>query len=130
MLIAPLCLAHSTVSAYREPEEVFSELWLENSMTGEIAQLGNLTVFRFVSSLPQPFVETYLTARYGPARNEKWIIWGHDIYGVDSGRTKEYCQKMSTDLGVTCILPDFFRGPHSWVDPTPVWDGQLSMYLR
>ena len=72
----------------------------------------------------------FLIPRYGPATNEKWIIWGHDIYGVDSGRTKEYCEKMNTDLGVTCILPDFFRGAEGKPDPIPVWDGELSENLR
>ena len=80
--------------------------------------------------------------RYGPALNDKWILWAHDIFGVDSGRTKEYCNKMwtgehcelwrviqflykcATDLGVTCILPDFFRG-ESWPRPAPTWESQL-----
>ena len=79
--------------------------------------------------------------RYGPALNDKWILWAHDIFGVDSGRTKEYCNKMWTgavqwpgviqflykraaDLGVTCILPDFFRG-ESWPRPAPTWESQL-----
>eukprot|EP00091_Calanus_sinicus_P018636 TRINITY_DN4321_c0_g1_i3.p1 TRINITY_DN4321_c0_g1~~TRINITY_DN4321_c0_g1_i3.p1 ORF type:complete len:178 (-),score=38.31 TRINITY_DN4321_c0_g1_i3:74-607(-) len=34
---------------------------------------------------------------------------------------------MNTDLGVTCILPDFFRGAEGKPDPIPVWDGQLSL---
>jgi len=110
LLIFPLCFAHSGGKAYREPEDAFSELWLDNSVPGEVDQLGDLTVFR-----------------YGPATNEKWIIWGHDIYGVDSGRTKEYCEKMNTDLGVTCILPDFFRGAEGKPDPIPVWEGGLSV---
>ena len=69
--------------------------------------------------------------RFGPPTNDKWIIWGHDIYGVDSGRTKEYCSKMNTDLGVTCILPDFFKGSGGWDGdfthfPTiPTWKDQL-----
>ena len=33
---------------------------------------------------------------------------------------------MNTDLGVTCILPDFFRGAEGRPDPVPVWEGQLS----
>eukprot|EP00091_Calanus_sinicus_P018638 TRINITY_DN4321_c0_g1_i8.p1 TRINITY_DN4321_c0_g1~~TRINITY_DN4321_c0_g1_i8.p1 ORF type:complete len:256 (-),score=50.93 TRINITY_DN4321_c0_g1_i8:74-841(-) len=108
IFILPLCLAH--LSAYQEPEEAFSELWLNHTVPGEVDQLGDLTVFR-----------------YGPSTNDKWVIWGHDIYGVDSGRTKEYCEKMNTDLGVTCILPDFFRGAEGKPDPIPVWDGQLSL---
>merc|ERR1712107_901117 len=77
--------------------------------------------------------------RYGPASNAKWILWGHDIFGVLSGRTMEYCAKMNEDLGVTCILPDFFRGADPWVpgDPVPStwaqmgidWEEKLVPYL-
>ena len=43
--------------------------------------------------------------RYGPSLSGKWVVWGHDIYGPDSGRTKEYCQRISQELDLTCILP-------------------------
>ena len=66
--------------------------------------------------------------RFGPELNDKWILWAHDIYGPESGRTKEYCNKMWTDLGVTCILPDFFRGT-VWPVPSPTWEGQLRWAL-
>jgi len=95
---------------YEEPREAFGVLKENITNPGEIDQLGDLTVFRF-----------------GPPTNDKWIIWGHDIYGVDSGRTKEYCEKMNQDLGVTCILPDFFRGVDGRPDPVPTWEGQLSL---
>ena len=54
-------------------------------------------------------------------------MWGHDIFGPDSGRTKEYCQAMSEELGLTCIIPDFFRGA-GWpdIDPLPTWQDSLS----
>ena len=32
-----------------------------------------------------PPVDEYLKFRYGPASNSKWLLWGHDIYGVLSG---------------------------------------------
>ena len=38
------------------------------------------------------------------------------------GRTMEYCLKMNQELGVTCILPDFFRGVDGRPDPVPAWD--------
>ena len=43
--------------------------------------------------------------RYGPSLSGKWVLWAHDIFGPDSGRTKEYCEKISQELGLTCILP-------------------------
>jgi len=108
-LVLPIFLAISVSGEYQEPEGAYSVLWVNNSSPGEVDQLGDLTVYRF-----------------GPATNDKWVIWGHDIYGVDSGRTKEYCEKMNMDLGVTCILPDFFRGV-SHPDPLPTWNGQLGL---
>merc|ERR550539_2238281 len=91
------CLASTPGGSYQEPGGAFPALAATRSEPGEVDQLGDLTVFRF-----------------GPSTNDKWIIWGHDIYGVDSGRTKEYCEKMNTELGVTCILPDFFKGAGGW----------------
>lgn len=35
-----------------------------------------------------------------------------------------YKCKSAADLGVTCILPDFFRG-ESWPSPAPTWESQL-----
>jgi len=87
-----------------DPENAFPAL--ESSWSGqeEIDVLGDLTIYRF-----------------GPGLNDKWILWAHDIYGPDSGRTKEYCNKMYTDFGITCILPDFFRGV-SKPTPPPSWE--------
>ena len=62
--------------------------------------------------------------RFGPEANDRWVLFAHDVYGPNSGRTKEYCQKISDDLGVTCIIPDFFRGA-SWPIPSPYWDNEL-----
>jgi len=89
----------------REPKAAFGELWVNKTNPGDTDQLGDLTVHR-----------------YGPASNSKWLLWGHDIYGVLSGRTMEYCAKMNQDLGLTCILPDFFRGVDGRPDPVPSWD--------
>ena len=37
------------------------------------------------------------------------IVWNYDIYGFDSGRTREYCD-LFADNGFLVILPDYFRG--------------------
>jgi len=98
-------LAEAQSLGYREPKAAYGQLWLNKTDPGEIDQLEDLTVHR-----------------YGPASNSKWLLWGHDIYGVLSGRTMEYCAKMNQDLGLTCVLPDFFRGVDGRPDPVPSWD--------
>lgn len=105
-----------------QPKGGWGPLWLNDTNPGEIDMLGDLPVHR-----------------YGPASNAKWVLWGHDIFGVLSGRTMEYCAKMNEDLGVTCILPDFFRGADPWIpgDPVPStwaqmgidWEEKLVPYL-
>ena len=47
---------------------------------------------------------------------------GTSIQSSNPGRTMEYCLKMNQELGVTCILPDFFRGVDGRPDPVPAWD--------
>merc|ERR550519_2874427 len=111
LLLAGSAVCNTNISGeYSEPKEAFPAAPVNASTPGDADQLGDLTVFRF-----------------GPPTNDKWIIWAHDIYGVDSGRTKEYCEKMNLYLGVTCILPDFFRGVDGRPDPVPTWEGQLSL---
>ena len=48
LFILPSCLGHPTDSEYKEPGDAFSELWLNNTDPGEVDQLGDLTVFRFL----------------------------------------------------------------------------------
>ena len=71
--------------------------------------------------------DLFQSSRYGPRNNANWLLFAHDIYGPDSGRTKQYCEKMATDLGVTCIIPDFFRGLVR-PDPRPNWEDTYSEY--
>lgn len=49
-------------------------------------------------------------SRFGPSSNTKWLIFGHDIYGVDSGRTKEVCATINEELGVRAHSFSFCLG--------------------
>merc|ERR1711936_76782 len=106
----------SAGSEYSDPVGAFP--FLPSNFTSsqeEVDQVGDLTIFR-----------------YGPSLSARWLGWGHDIFGPDSGRTKEDCQDISQELGLTCILPDFFRGL-SWPDelPTPPsWEGNEAGSIR
>ena len=37
------------------------------------------------------------------------LIWNYDIYGFNSGRTREYCD-LFAENGFLVLLPDYFRG--------------------
>ena len=69
--------------------------------------------------------------RYGPAQNSRWVVWGHDIFGPESGRAREYCALLASTLNLTCIIPDFFRGnipdfiPVPGGNPIPTWADTL-----
>ena len=45
----------------------------------------------------------------------KCIIWNYDIFGFDSGRTRETAD-LFAEAGYLVIIPDFFRG--TWKDPS------------
>jgi len=45
----------------------------------------------------------------------KCIIWNYDIFGFDSGRTRQTAD-LFAEAGYLVIIPDFYRG--TWRDPT------------
>jgi len=45
----------------------------------------------------------------------KCIIWNYDIFGFDSGRTRQTAD-LFAEAGYLVIMPDFYRG--TWRDPT------------
>jgi len=51
---------------------------------------------------------------YVVGSGSKAIIWNYDIFGFDSGRTKQLCDIVA-DAGYLVLLPDWFRG--TWQDP-------------
>jgi len=44
----------------------------------------------------------------GQAKNGKCIIWNYDIFGLEGGRTRMFCDIVA-DEGYLVILPDFYR---------------------
>jgi len=44
----------------------------------------------------------------------KAIIWNYDIFGFDSGRTRQFAD-MFSENGFLVIIPDYFRG--TWLNP-------------
>jgi len=45
----------------------------------------------------------------------KCVIWNYDIFGFDSGRTRQTAD-LFAEAGYMVIIPDFYRG--TWRDPT------------
>jgi len=46
---------------------------------------------------------------YTVGRGSKCIIWNHDSYGFDSGRSRQFCDLFAAE-GYFVIMPDYFRG--------------------
>ena len=42
-------------------------------------------------------------------KGSKAIIWNYDIYGFDSGLTRQFCDRFARE-GFLVILPDYLRG--------------------
>lgn len=58
---------------------------------------------------------------------EKFVVWGHDIFGWKSGRTQELVDRLAADTEYTVILPNLFRGK-SWPPPEVFdWDGEIKV---
>lgn len=55
-------------------------------------------------------LKIYVTGAATADRGSAGLIVAHDIFGPDSGRTKEICDYLSVKLKVLVILPDFFHG--------------------
>jgi len=52
---------------------------------------------------------------YVVGTGNKCIIWNYDIFGFDSGRTRQTAD-LFAEAGYLVIIPDFYRG--TWKDPT------------
>ena len=52
---------------------------------------------------------------YHVGSGPKCIIWNYDIFGFDSGRTRQTAD-LFAEAGYLVVIPDFFRG--TWRSPT------------
>ena len=84
--IALFCL-FATCHAYSEPEEAFGPLAQDNSQqdAGELVVVDDLTL--------------YVVRPTGAEYTNKAVVWGHDIFGWESGRTKEMVDQIAADTG-------------------------------
>merc|ERR1711953_375240 len=51
---------------------------------------------------------------YSVGQGPKCIIWNYDIFGFDSGRSRQMCDLVA-DAGYLVIMPDYYRG--TWCNP-------------
>jgi dienelactone hydrolase len=69
----------------------------------------------------------YVTGTDAAPRGSPGLIVAHDIFGPDSGRTKEICDVLARRLRVLVILPDFFHGdpffPEAYGESMHSWSG-------
>jgi len=66
--------------------------------TGEVVNLGDLPL-------------------YLAQNGTRCIVWNYDVFGFDSGRSRQLCDYFSSQ-GFTVMMPDYYRGD-LWVPGTP-----------
>jgi dienelactone hydrolase len=57
------------------------------------------------------------------------VVWGHDIFGWDSGRTKELVDRLAAETEYMVVLPDLFRGVIAPEAPSYEWETVLQVRL-
>ena len=88
---------------------------------GEVVDLGGLDI-------------------YVVGNGRKCIIWNYDIYGFDSGRSRQLCDEFAAE-GFTVIMPDYYRGTSYgtagwttaedkavWSNLRQDWEGKIHPY--
>lgn len=62
---------------------------------------------------------------YRVGQGDKCIVWNYDIFGLDSGRTKEMADLFS-DNGYMVLVPDYYRGEFR----DPAVDQDIGPFLK
>ncbi len=70
-------------------------------------------------------LQVYVALPGVPGSGEKAVVWGHDIFGPNSGRTYELVDQLAADTEYTVLLPDFYRGAVNPPLEDFTWDAQL-----
>ena len=85
-VFAFLCLL-GACHAFSEPEGAFGKLAADQSRqdAGELVVVDDLTL--------------YVVRPTGAQYNNKAVVWGHDIFGWESGRTKAMVDQIAADTG-------------------------------
>ena len=55
------------------------------------------------------------------------VIWAHDIFGWESGRTKELVDRLAGDTEYLVVLPDLFRGQVFPPSASYEWETELQV---
>ena len=63
---------------------------------------------------------------YHVGQGPKCIIWNYDIFGFDSGRTRQLCDLFAKE-GYLVVMPDFYRG--TMCDPSTAPEGELPKFI-
>lgn len=113
-MMAILVLMASPATSLREPDGAFSRMSDDTYVPrGEVDVIGG--------DLP-----IYI-ARSGLPNVGKMVVWGHDIFGWKSGRTKELVDRLAEETELNVILPDLFRGLERPPAETYQWDTSLQV---
>ena len=99
------------------PEEAFGRLEPEpRQAAGEIIVIDDLQLY-----VVQPGIQ---------GDGTKAIVWAHDIYGWNSGRTQAMVDQIAAETEYLVVLPDLFRG-EEWPEPeTYRWETELQVCIQ
>ncbi len=98
------------------PPNAFGQLETDYSPRGFFVQLDDLEVY-----VAQPGVA---------GSGQKAVVWAHDIFGPNSGRTYELVDQLAADTEYTVLLPDFYRGQVNPPLEDFLWDNQLRVNYK
>ena len=85
------------------PPNSWPELATDYKSVGNVTKIGDLDIY-YVGQGP------------------KCIIWNYDIFGFDSGRTRQLCDLFAKE-GFLVVMPDFYRGV--MCDPATAAEGTV-----
>lgn len=89
------------------PPNSWPELATDYKSVGNVTKVGDLEI-------------------YYVGKGPKCIIWNYDIFGFDSGRTRQLCDLFAKE-GFLVVMPDFYRGV--MCDPATAAEGTVYNFL-
>lgn len=114
-ILVSLFLSSTLAKQFEDPVGAFGRYdYKGHQDQGEIITIDDLNLY-----IAQPGIV---------GSGTKAVVWGHDIFGWNSGRTRELVDQLASETEYLVVLPDFFRG-ESWPESeTYEWETHLQVH--